>query len=55
VVSFVCDNDLFFSKNTSVCSEMFVIAMIDVILYIYYSIRVIFLKGEFFIISLRFG
>jgi hypothetical protein len=34
---------------------VFIIAMINVILYIYYSISAIFLKGEFFIISLRCG
>jgi hypothetical protein len=47
VVSFAHDAYLFFSKNTSVCNEIFVIAVFSVILYIYYSISVIFLKDEF--------
>jgi len=44
VVSFVHDTYLFFSKNTTVCNEIFAIALINIILYIYYSISVIFPK-----------
>ena len=54
VVSFVHDIYLFFSKNTTVCSGIFAIALINIILYIYYLISVIFPKAIFFIISLRF-
>jgi len=53
-MSFVHDAYLFFSKNTTVCNEIFVIALINIILYIYYLINVIFPKAVFFII-LRYG
>jgi len=54
MVSFVHDVYLFFSKNSSVCNEIFVIGLINIILCIYYSISVIFHKAVFFIISLSF-
>jgi hypothetical protein len=55
MVSFVHDAYLFFSKNATVCNEIFAIALIDIILFVYYSISVIFPKAVRFIISLRFG
>jgi len=54
VLSFLHDAYLFFSKNTTVCIEILAVALINIILYIYYSISVIFPKAVFFIILLSF-
>jgi hypothetical protein len=37
-----------FLRITTVCNEIFAIAVINIVLYAYYSISVIFLKAEFF-------